>query len=346
MSRRRTKAETAASFGAHLAELRVRVAWVALTFVVASALAYNVRDQLVAIVLAPIGSQKLVYLTPGGGFSFIFQITMYAGMLVAAPVAIYQLYRFVAPAFPEGRRWIGLSIVLAATALMATGASFAHFVAIPGALRFLTTFADGFVTANLTADSYLSFVVAYILGLGLLFELPLLLLLWNWIAPIKPGGLLGSQRFVIVGAFIAAAAITPTPDAMNQSLIALPIIGVYQFGVVAVWLTSRRARRSRPRSLATTARVQSPGTRSGAVPTTAVQRDAIPAVSPAPTAQAVTVRARPLPSMDGFRRVPPVQPRPPAALAQATRRPLPVVVVPRERQSARSGVSIDGFDFV
>jgi sec-independent protein translocase protein TatC len=207
-----------------------------------SAVAYGFHDQLVHYVLSPIGDQKLVYLTPAGGFTFIFQIVMYAGMLMSMPLVIYHLYRFIAPALPKRMHRLGIKIVAASAVLMTIGAGFGYYYAVPAALQFLTAFAGDFVTANLTADSYLNFMVAYVLGLGLLFQLPLLLILWNLARPIKPGGLLSSQRFVLVGAFVAAALITPTPDVFNQCLIALPIVGAYQFGVVSVYLTNRRRR--------------------------------------------------------------------------------------------------------
>ena len=238
------------SFADHLGELRGRLAWVALVLIVASALAYNVREQLVSVVLSPIGDQQLVYLTPAGGFAFIFQITLYAGMLVTAPVAIYHLYKFVAPALPGHVRQRSIGVVLSSTLLMVAGVTFGYFVAIPAALHFLTTFAGNFVQPNLTADSYLSFVVAYLLGLGLMFQLPLLLVFWNWVQPFKPGGLLNTQRYVLVGGFIAAAMITPTPDVLNQCLIAVPIIGIYQLGVLAVFIMNRRQRKRAPVRLA------------------------------------------------------------------------------------------------
>ena len=234
------------SFADHLGELRGRLAWVALVLIVASALAYNVREQLVSVVLSPIGDQQLVDLTPAGGFAFIFQITLYAGMLVTAPVAIYHLYKFVAPALPGHVRQRSIGVVLSSTLLMVAGVTFGYFVAIPAALHFLTTFAGDFVQPNLTADSYLSFVVAYLLGLGLMFQLPLLLVFWNWVHPFKPGGLLNTQRYVLVGGFIAAAMITPTPDVLNQCLIAVPIIGIYQLGVLAVFIMNRRQRKRAP----------------------------------------------------------------------------------------------------
>lgn len=124
--------------------------------------------------------------------------------------------------------------------LMTAGVCFGYFVAIPAALAFLTAFAGDFVSPSLTAESYISFVVAYLVGLAVLFQLPLFLIMWNWISPIKPGGLFDSQRFVIGFAFIAAAIITPTPDVVNQATVAIPIIGVYQIGVISVFFTNRR----------------------------------------------------------------------------------------------------------
>lgn len=246
MSTKKTpkKATTQAhkSFADHIGELRIRLAVVALLFLVSSSIAYSFRDILVAVVLAPIGDQKLVYLTPAGGFSFIFQITMYAGAVVTAPALIYHLYRFVQPALPKRATRYSLRVIVAATLLMLAGVCFGYFVAVPAALHFLTDFAGDYVVSNLTADSYLNFIVAYVVGLGILFELPLLLVFWNWINPIPKGGLWNSQRFVIVGAFIAAAVITPTPDILNQSMVAVPIIAIYQLGAIAVFVSNRRLR--------------------------------------------------------------------------------------------------------
>lgn len=236
-------AQAQKSFADHIGELRIRLAVVALLFLLASSIAYSFRDLLVAVVLAPIGDQKLVYLTPAGGFSFIFQITMYAGAVVTAPALVYHLYKFVQPALPARATRHSFRVLLAATLLMVAGVCFGYFVAVPSALHFLTTFAGDYVTSNLTADSYLNFVVAYVVGLGLLFQLPILLVFWNWINPIPPGGLWNSQRFVIIGAFVAAAVITPTPDILNQAMVAVPIIAIYQLGAIAVFMSNRKQRR-------------------------------------------------------------------------------------------------------
>lgn len=215
-------------------ELRNRIFGVALLFIVSSAVAYQFRDILVHLVLSPLGDQKLIYLTPAGGFSFIFQITMYAGAVITAPFLVFQLYKFVTPALPARARRHAGRIFLTALLLMVVGVLFGYFVAVPAALHFLTTFAGGYVDASLTADSYLGFIMAYVVGLGILFQIPLLLIFWHWIKPLTPKQLVGSERFMVVFSLIAAAIITPTPDVLNQMLIAGPILVVYQIGVFTV----------------------------------------------------------------------------------------------------------------
>lgn len=239
--------ERTKTFVGHIAELQTRLLWVAGFFLLASALAYQFRELLVNIVLSPIDHQKLVYLTPGGGFSFIFQIMIYAGLLAAAPVFIVQLYRFLKPALPARAKRYSVRMALASLSLLAGGVLFGYLVAIPSALKFLMEFAGNFVDPNLTADSYLNFVVAYVVGLGILFQLPLLLIIWNWINPLPPGRLLASQQYVLVFAFIAGAIITPTPDIINQTMVAGPIIAIYQLGVVSVFIMNKRERRKQAR---------------------------------------------------------------------------------------------------
>lgn len=238
-TRNKTK-PTAATFAGHIRELRTRLMVTAVIFLVLSAVAYNFRDILIAIVRKPIGDEQLVYLTPAGGFSFIFSITLYAAMLVTAPILVQQVYQFVKPALPPMARRYSWQIFIASMLLMVAGVLFGYFFAVPAALQFLTTFAGDVVVPNLTAESYLNFFMAYIGGLGILFQLPLLLIFWNWLSPLGPKKLLGSERFVIAGSFIVAAMITPTPDMFNQAMVAAPIIVIYQLGALAVLVINKR----------------------------------------------------------------------------------------------------------
>jgi sec-independent protein translocase protein TatC len=210
---------------------------------IAGTLVYTYHDFFVRLIMQPLNGQKLIYLTPTGGFSFIFMVTFYVTILLILPFLMYQLYAFLKPAIPRRIKNVPLKVVLAATILMAMGATFGYLYAVPGGLRFLTDFASSYVTPSLTAESYLSFVLGY-------------LLFWHWIKPITPKGLLNSERYIIVGAFIAAAVISPSPDALSQTIIAVPIIIVYQFGVISVLLSIRKARKIQKKAVRSGATTQ------------------------------------------------------------------------------------------
>lgn len=227
------------TFLEHLKELRGRLFWVVGFGLLASAAAYPFQQQILGALLAPLGNQHLYYLSPAGGFSFILKVCTYVGVAAAIPVAFYHLYKYLEPLMSGAKkslaRYVGLSLVLAVA-----GVGFAYLVSLPAALHFLSTIGQGQVEAMLTADAYLSFVMSYLLGAALLFQLPLILLIINTIKPLTPRRLMGAQRYVVVAAFIIAAVISPTPDIINQAILAVPIVAMYQLGVVLVWLQSRK----------------------------------------------------------------------------------------------------------
>lgn len=233
------------TFLEHLYELRKRIIKVALALVAGASLGYYYHDQIIHFLLTPLGGEKLVYLTPGGGFDFIFKVSLYVGFALAIPVIIYQLYRYLAPVMrqKQTKRFTAIVILLSCS-LAIGGMFFGYYVALPAALSFLTTFAGDYVEASLTASSYLNFVTAYSLGLAALFQLPIILLFINAVnGPIKPSKLLSSERFVLLGAFILAAIITPTPDVVNQMIVAGPVMAVYQVGVVMVLIQNRKSKK-------------------------------------------------------------------------------------------------------
>lgn len=241
------------TFLEHLYELRRRLFWVVAVIAVAASAAYPFLDTIISVLRAPLGSQQLYYLTPVGGLSFSIKICMYMGVMVAVPFIMYHLYRFLEPLMSTQWRKSAVFYVGLSSFLAAIGVVFAYFVSLPGALQFLTGLNLSHIQAMLTVDSYLSFVMTYLLGAAILFQIPLLLLVINTMTPFKPGGLGKSQRYVIVAAFIIAAIISPTPDLMNQIIFALPIIVMYEVGVILVWFQNRnRARKSRREQLLAT----------------------------------------------------------------------------------------------
>lgn len=233
----------------HLLELRNRSFLVFGLLIIVASVAYAFREPLIAALMAPLDGRQLQYLTPGGGFKFIFTVVFFAGLAAAIPLLIQQIYAFLSPVLSATVRRRSGWLLLWSTVLLAAGVTFGYIYAVPGALNFLYGFADQFVVSALTADSYLDFVIKYTLGLGLMFQIPLIMMLIHWIKPQKPLKLLKFERWVILLAFILAAIITPTPDPVNQTIIAVPIILIYQIGLIAVclniWRAGRDARRER-----------------------------------------------------------------------------------------------------
>lgn len=228
----------------HLRELQWRLILVAGFFIVGASLAYTYQSNLVPLLLNPLHGEKLVYLNPAGGFSFIFLISIYAGIALSFPIFVQQLYAFLRPALPHKAHKKSSIIIISSLLLLVAGVLFGYFVAVPNALAFLYSFADQYVEASLTAESYLNFIIAYTVGIGIVFQLPLILLLLHTIKPMTPGGLLKSEKWVVLVAFIVAAIITPTPDPINQAIIAGPVIVVYQIGVIAVLMNIAKSRRA------------------------------------------------------------------------------------------------------
>lgn len=238
----------------HLKELKNRFFLIIATLLVSSSLVYVYRDAIIPIVLDPykkaFGEEQLMYLNPAGGFNFIFFISIYAGLAVTIPILIQQLYLFVRPILPVAKRQVTGRLLLASSALLVAGVLFGYFIAIPGALGFLKDFATDYVSASLTADSYIHFLMSYTIGLGLLFQFPLLLILIDFIKPLTPTQLLKSERWVIIFCMVAAAIITPTPDPINMLIVAVPLIAMYQIGVVFVLLKILHTRKKTRKKLA------------------------------------------------------------------------------------------------
>lgn len=141
-----------------------------------------------------------------------------------------------------------LAFVLWSVDLALAGVMFAYFVSFPSALAFLYDFAPETVSALITVDEYIRFAVIYIGGFALMFQLPLLILLINSGRPMPPRKLLKSQKYIVLGSFIAAALITPTPDPINQMMLALPPILLFYTSVLIIafqnWRTARREKRA------------------------------------------------------------------------------------------------------
>lgn len=228
------------TFMDHIRELQSRLFYIAIVFLIMSGTAYPFFKQIAHFIVAPLGKQELVYLTPGGAFSFIIQVCLYVGFVASLPVIIYHLYQFLSPVMPHVRQRRLIQFTVASFTLAISGVAFAYYVSLPAALYFLTNFNIADINPMLTIDSYFSFAMAYLIAGAILFQLPLILMIIDGISPLTPRKLMGYQRHVILGSVIIAAIISPTPDMLNQLLLAAPLVVMYQLGIVLIALQHKK----------------------------------------------------------------------------------------------------------
>lgn len=225
----------------HVHELRRRLMYVALSIGIWGSIAYGVEHYIVKALLKPAHDQQFIYTSPGGGIDFLFRLCLYAGIAMSIPVIVYQILRYAQPLIKkESTRFIAIGSAISAV-LALIGMAYGYFLGLPAALDFLL---HQFVTSQIqplvTIQSYMSFVMVYLLGSATLLQVPLLLIFINRIRPIKPQRLFKYERHVVVAAVIIAALMNPTPNLFALGLIAGPIILMYQLGILIIWMTNRK----------------------------------------------------------------------------------------------------------
>lgn len=223
----------------HVRELRRSLAICIIAILLGSGVGYALADTLLALLQAPLG-QKLYYTSPTGAFSFIIKLCLSFGVIVSLPIIVHQAICFLSPLMHSVTKRHVATMTIWSLLLAVGGIMFTYFVSLPGALHFLTNFHTDSIESMITADAYFTFVITYLFGAALLFQLPLLMFIINKVKPLRPRTLLSIERYVFVASFILAAIITPTPDPLNLIIMAVPIILMYQAGVILIWLVNRR----------------------------------------------------------------------------------------------------------
>jgi sec-independent protein translocase protein TatC len=230
-----------APFIEHLRELRLRLIYVVGTVIIAATAAYFVQEKIVEWLLAPSHNQQFIYTSPLGGIGFLFQVCTYVGITVSIPVAFYQLLLFLAPIMSDTTRRKLVRYAVVSAFLAVIGIVCGYYIGLPAALHYLS---DQFLTKQIhalfTIQEYMSFVTIYLLGSALILQVPLLLVIMNHIHRLPPRALFKAERYVIVAAFVISMVMVPTVNVINQLLIAIPIILMYQIGAGLVLLEQRR----------------------------------------------------------------------------------------------------------
>ena len=222
----------------HLGELRRRLIISVMAIAAGTLGAYTVVEDLMRFVVAPAG--KLYFMSPAEGFFAYLKLAVIAGFMVALPVVLWQVWRFVAPALTSGEKRWGLLLVPGSVILFFFGVLFAFLLVWPAAVKFFLGFGNDSLTPMISLGQYLSFLLSFILPFGVIFNLPLLLLALAKMGFVSSSSLAKQRKMMIVGAFIVGGIITPTPDILSQTMMAMPIILFYEASIWAVKLLLRK----------------------------------------------------------------------------------------------------------
>jgi sec-independent protein translocase protein TatC len=173
------------------------------------------------------------------------KVALFLGLFIAAPAILWQVWRFVEPGLHRHEKKYAAPFVIIGSLLFIGGGAFSLLVVTPNAIAFLLSYARPGLQPMISIGNYVDFLVKFTLAFGAVFEVPLAMTLVARMGLVSPKAFAKNRKYAILGAFIAGAILTPTPDMVNQSLMAGPIILLYEIGIVAARIFGR-ARKPAP----------------------------------------------------------------------------------------------------
>jgi len=239
-------------FTEHLAELRKRILISLGVLLIFFILCFNYSEEIFNLLMLPIKktitiikeppyiilkpsnikNQNLVFLGPAEAFWMHLKVSLISGLILSLPVIFFQLWKFISPGLlPKERKYI-IPFVISASGLFFVGTFFCFIIVLPFAINFLLTYKTENLIPMISVGRYVDFCLKFILAFGAIFELPLVILFLSRMGIVKPETLARQRKYAILGAFVVSAILTPTPDAFNQTLMAVPVILLYEVGIL------------------------------------------------------------------------------------------------------------------
>ena len=222
--------------GEHLEELRRRIVSSLIVIVLFGGTAYYFRIRLLGFLIRAAREESLIYLHPTEAFLTYLKLAVITGLILSTPWILYQFWRFILPALHENEeRWFKLGFFLGGV-LFYAGIGLALVVGLPYSVKFLAGVGGENLVSSFSVRNYITFTSLLTFSTGLVFEVPLLIYLVVKLGIVEPATLKKNRRYVIVGAFIVAAFITPT-DFFSQAFMAIPLVLLYELSLFFVGLT-------------------------------------------------------------------------------------------------------------
>jgi len=242
------------TFFEHLAELRKRIINSLYAIGICAFVGVYISPKVIKFINEPMlkalreahFDSKLYYNHPAGALNLVITLGVYIGLVIASPVVLYQLWLFVAPALYKHERSAVTGFLFSTVFLFLSGIAFGYFVTLPYVLRFLVGFQQfgGTVAPLLSINEYFDLILMILLGLGLVFELPILIFFLSLFGIVTPKFLWQNFRYAILVIAVVAAIITPTPDAQTMLIFMMPMVVLYFVGIGVSAAVVRRKRKA------------------------------------------------------------------------------------------------------
>lgn len=230
----------------HLDKLRSHILRLGILFIVLTCTAFYYSNGLVYFLNKPFleSGNRLSIFTLTGGFMLRLKVSAYAAVMVMIPLILFAIWRIISPMIGKTSKWFTLLSILAAILLFYGGVAFVFFFLVPAAITVLLGFIGSDMVSMIGADNYLDFITFTSMIMGVLFEVPIITLILTKMGIISPEFLIKKRKFAIVTAWLIAAIVTPQPDPLSQSMVAIPLMVIFEVSILVsrfVALNKRRA---------------------------------------------------------------------------------------------------------
>ncbi|MGQ9745843.1 MAG: twin-arginine translocase subunit TatC [Dissulfurimicrobium sp.] len=229
----------------HLAELRQRIIVSLIAVAVCSTLSYAFIEPIFAVLARPVEAvlppgTTLIFTSYPEAFFIYLKLAIMCGIFLASPVILYEIWAFVAPGLYEHERRLALPFIFISTVFFVGGGLFGYLVAFPAAFKFLASYSNEYLRLMPNVTEYVSLTIHLLLGFGIAFELPVFMALLEVMGIIDAKMLKKNRKYAILINFILAAILTPTPDILNQLMLAIPLMLLYEISIIFVWIIGKR----------------------------------------------------------------------------------------------------------
>jgi sec-independent protein translocase protein TatC len=250
------EAAGAMTFFEHLSELRKRIIYSLYAIGIGAFIGIYLSKYFISWIDKPMLKAlqdahldpKLIYTHPAGYLNLVITVGVYLGLVLASPIVLYQIWLFVAPALYKHERGAITGFMFSTVFLFLTGIAFGYFIILPYVLHFLVSPGPLFmvqrdVTPMISVNEYFDLILLILLGVGLMFELPVLIFFLSLFGIVTPKFLWKNFRYAILIIAVVAAIVTPTPDAMTMLVFMAPMVGLYFVGIAVSYIVTRRRER-------------------------------------------------------------------------------------------------------